>query len=183
MDMNYGPLEFGAYLRRQESREDDSAEVRGAREAAPQTGPERNRLAVVSGPGGLTPLQNARGDAVSVYEAILDRAPERGDPVRVRVQPAWRPVVLVLSSHQSVHWQIEAAAGADLRGILLAGSGESSVSGAASIPVCTIGGFYAFKRGSLEFRHLEREVLRCTGCEIEHFFGTYAEDHFEVGLD
>ena len=80
--------------------------------------------------------------------------------------------------------QVDAiAANADLRAVLLAGSGESRVSGTQHVPVSSIGGFYAFKRGSLEFRHLEGEVLRCTGCAIEHFFGMYAEDHFDVGLD
>ncbi len=182
--MNYGPLEFGAYLRRMESREDDSAEVRAAREAAPRPELEANRLAVVSGPSELTPLApDAPLAAVSVYEAIVDRAPGRGDPVRVRVQPAWRPVVLVLSSHQPVSWQIEATPEVDLRAVLLAGSGESRVSGAPPVPVSSIGGFYAFKRGSLEFRHLEREVLRCTGCTIEHFYGAYAEEQFDVGMD
>ena len=181
--MNFGPLEFGAYLRRQETREEDSAEVRAAREAAPQT-EVANGLAVLSGPSELTPLmRDAQRESVSVYEAIIDRASGRGDPVRVRVQPAWRPLVLVLSSHQAVEWQIEAAPGADLRAVLLAGSGESQVSGVPRIPVSSLGGFYAFKWGSLEFRHLEREVLRCTGCAIEHFHGTYADEHFDIGLD
>ena len=174
--MNFGPLEFGAYLRRQESYEEDSAEVRAARDAAPRLDPASLRL-------GVRAMRDAKPDPVSVYEAIIDRAPGRGDPVRVRVQPAWRPVVLVLSSHHPVQWQIEAAPGADLRAVLLAGSGESRVSGTQHVPVSSIGGFYAFKRGSLEFRHLEGEVLRCTGCAIEHFFGMYAEDHFDVGLD
>jgi hypothetical protein len=182
--MNFGPLELGAYLRRQESREEDSAEVRAARDASPRGHSTSSRLGILSGRDDLTPLvRDTRLDAVSVYEAIIDRAPGRADPVRVRVQPAWRPVVLVLSSHHPVEWQIEAQAGADLRAVLLAGSGESRVTGAPGIPVSSIGGFYAFKQGSLEFRHLEQEVLRCTGCAIEHFFGMYAEDHFDVGLD
>jgi hypothetical protein len=82
-----------------------------------------------------------------------------------------------------VQWRIEAGPGADLRAILLAGSGESRVTGVERIPVNSMGGYYAFKPGSTEFRHLEQEVLRCTGCSIEHFFGMYAEDHFDVGLD
>src|ERR1043165_1445982 len=148
--MNFGPLEFGALLRRQESRGDGATEDR-----AP----------------------------VSVYEAIIDRAPAAGQPVRVRVQPAWRPVVLVLSAHQPVHWRIEAAPGADLRAILLAGGAGSRVTGAAQIPVRSIGGFFCFKRGSMEFRHLEREVRRCTGRAIGNFHCSYAEEVFEVGLD
>ena len=174
--MNFGPLEFGAYLRRQESFADDSAEVRAARDAAPPTDPASQRLAVR--------LKHAVAkEPVSVYEAIIDRAPGRGDPVRVRVQPAWRPVVLVLSSHQPTCWQIEASPGVDLRAILLAGSGGSRVSGATGIPVSCIGGFYAFKPGSLEYHHLEREVQRCAGCVIEHFHRTYAEGHFVLGVE
>lgn len=181
--MNFGPLELGAYLRRQEAREQGSGEMLAAGEAVPLTDADSDRLAVLSGPEELTPLlRDGRTEAVSVYEAIIDRAPDRAGPVRVRVQPAWRPLVLVLSSHQPVEWQIEAAPGSDLRAVLLAGSGESQVSGVPQIPVSSLGGFYAFKCGSLEFRHLEREVLRCTGCVIEHFHGTYAEEHFDIGL-
>ena len=182
--MNYGPLEFGAYLQRRETGQDESAEVRAARAAAPEARPEDNRLNVVSGPNELRPLaRDARVDSVNVYEAIVDRAPGHSGPVLVRVQRAWRPIVLVLSSHQPVCWQIEPAEGVDLRAVLLAGSGESRLSGAPQVPVTSIGGFYAFKRGSLEFQHLEREVLRFTGCSIEHFYGAYAEEQFEVGMD
>lgn len=183
--MNYGPLEFGVYLKRRETGQDESAEVRAARAAAPESRPEENRLTVVSGPNELRTLaRDAQVEAVSVYEAIVDRAPGQvSGPVRVRIQKAWRPIVLVLSSHQPVSWQIEPADGVDLRAVLLAGSGESRLSGAPQVPVTSIGGFYAFKRGSLEFRHLEREVMRFTGCAIEHFYGAYAEDQFEVGMD
>jgi len=174
--MNFGPLEFGAYLRRQESYQEDSAEVRAARDAAPRPEPAHHRLAIRA-------ARDARPEPVSVYEAIIDRGTGPGDPIRVRVQPAWRPVVLVLSSHQAVHWQIEAAPGVDLRAILLAGSGDSSVTGAPFIPVSSIGGFYAFKPGSLEYRHLELEVQRCTGCAIEHFHRTYADGHFDLGIE
>jgi hypothetical protein len=166
--MNLGPLEFGAWLERSQAHDGD---------------PEKGR-AISVGARELTPLmRDARIEAVGVYEAIVDRPQDRGDPVRVRVQPAWRPVVLVLSSHHAVHWQIEAAAGADLRAVLLAGSGGSRVSAAPRVLVGSLGGSYAFKRGTPEFRHLEREVLRCTGCAIEHFYGTYAEESFDVGLE
>jgi len=86
--MNFGPLELGAYLRRQESREEDSAEVRAARDASPRGHSTSSRLGILSGRDDLTPLvRDTRLDAVSVYEAIIDRAPGRADPVRVRVQP------------------------------------------------------------------------------------------------
>jgi hypothetical protein len=182
--MNFGPLEFGAYLRRQESRDEDRAGSRVVPEASPPPDPAGQGISVLSGPHELTPLmRDGRADAVSVYEAIVDRAPGCGDPIQVRVQPAWRPVVLVLSAHHPVQWQIEIVPGADLRAVLLAGSDDSQVVGALPIPVSSIGRFYAFKSGSQEFRHLEREVLRSTGCAIEHFHRTYADGHFDVGLD
>jgi hypothetical protein len=179
--MNFGPLEFDAWLERRQAR--DAGREKG-RAAATTPGPASNQLAVIAGPRELTPrVRAARIEAVSVYEAIVDRAPDRGDPVRVRVQPGWRPVVLVLSSPHPVHWQIAAEAGTDLRAVLLAGSGESRVSAAPRVLVSALGGCHGFKRGTPEFRQLEREVLRCTGCALEHFYGMYAEESFDVGLE
>ena len=67
--------------------------------------------------------------------------------------------------------------------MLLSGYGESTVAGAGNALVSSIGGFYAFKRGSAEFKHLEQEVLRCTGRNIENFQSVYAGNSFEVGGD
>jgi hypothetical protein len=92
-------------------------------------------------------------------------------------------VVLVLSSHQTVEWEITLAAGAELTAVLLSGYGESTVVGAGNALVSSIGGFYAFKRGSAEYLHLEQEVLRCTGRTIERFQSMYAGYEFEIGVD
>ena len=51
--MNYGPLEFAALLARRNSTQNDSAAVRAARDAAPDTRPA-NRLTIVSGLTALT---------------------------------------------------------------------------------------------------------------------------------
>ena len=59
--------------------------------------------------------------------------------------------------------------------------GESTVAGAGQAQVASIGGFYAFKRGSAEYLHLEQEVLRCTGRNIDHFQSMYAGSAFEIG--
>jgi hypothetical protein len=185
--MNYGPLEFAAYLNRKENGGQESATVKAARAAAPGSKPEQNRLTIISG-GGLLPrlARGARLDAVSVYEAVAMRAPcvprDHG-PVRVLVRAARRPVVLVLSSHQTVAWELELAPGSELTAVLISGYGESTVAGAGSALVSSIGGFYAFKRGSAEFKHLEQEVLRCTGRNIDNFQSVYAGNTFEVGAD
>jgi hypothetical protein len=183
--MNYGPMEFAAYLARRGSKRGESAAVRAARDAAPAQAPPRNQLTIISGAAALSRLaRSAQVEAVSVYEAVAMRAPsmpQQLGPVRVRIRRTARPVVLVLSSHQTVEWQLELEPQADLEAVLMSGYGESTVSGAGTALVTSIGGFYAFKRGSAEFRHLEDEVLRCTGRNIENFQSVYAGHAFEIG--
>jgi hypothetical protein len=181
--MNYGPLEFADYLRRSDQCP-ESATVRAARAAAPEQVPV-NRLSVVSGPHALPALaRNAQLEAVSVYEAVAMSPPsEPRQPgiVEVLVRPTPRPVVLVLSSHQGVEWRIAPAPGARIAAALVSGFGASNVKGIEPEQVHRIGGFYAFKRGSVEFRHLETEVLRCTGRTIENFQSVYAGARFDIG--
>jgi hypothetical protein len=185
--MNYGPLQFAAYLKSRRERADpqpDSAAVQAARAAAPVERAEMNRLTIISGQrsiarkAGATPV-----DAVCVYEAVAIHA--RGaaqihGAVRVAVKTRQRPVVLVLSAQKAVRWEIAVAEGANLRAVLLSGFGESTVDGAGDAPVASIGGFYAFKLGSTEFKHLENEVMRCTGHHIHSFQSVYAGKAFEI---
>jgi hypothetical protein len=185
--MNFGPLEFAAYLARKDTKKKESAAVTAARDAAPVHVPVEasNELTIISGTQSLSLLgRAARVEAVSVYEAVAMRppsSPRRQGPVRVIVRRTLRPVVLVLSSHQSVAWELEVAPDAELEAVLVSGYGESTVAGAGKAQVASIGGFYAFKRGSAEFRHLEDEVLRCTGRNIENFQSVYAGHTFEIG--
>jgi hypothetical protein len=186
--MNFGPLEFASYLERKDAKkEEEPAAVRAARDAAPVSAPARNELTIVSGPRRLMRMaSHAQVEAVSVYEAVAMRAPSmprESGPVRVIVRSRSRPVVLVLSSHQTVEWELEVADGTEVKAVLLSGYGESTVAGAGAALVSSIGGFYAFKRGSAEFRHLEDEVMRCTGRNIEHFQSVYAGSLFEIGAD
>jgi hypothetical protein len=185
--MNYGPLEFAAYLARKGNGKKESAAVKAARAAAPKPAPSHNRLTIISGSGLLPRLaRTAQVEAVSVYEAVAmgaPCAPRTQGPVRVLVRAAMRPVVLVLSSHQAVAWELDVVPGARLAAVLISGYGDSTVAGAGNAPVSSIGGFYAFKRGSAEFKHLEQEVLRCTGRNIENFQSVYAGNSFQVGGD
>ena len=91
--------------------------------------------------------------------------------------------MLVLSSHQTVNWELVLEPGATLRAALLSGYGESKVDGAGDALVTSIGGFYAFKHGSAEFKHLESEVMRCTGRHIGTFQSVYAGKSFVIGGD
>lgn len=183
--MNYGPLEFAAYIARGAS-QNDSAVVKAARDAAPDFRPA-NRLTIVS--GATAPTRMARAaqvDAISVYEAVAVHSPRIPPPrgaVAVLVRASPRPLVLVLSSHQAVQWELTREPGAVLRAVLVSGYGESRVVGAGEALVTSIGGFYAFKQGSAEFKHLEAEVLRCTGRRIGTFQSVYAGRTFEIGGD
>ena len=186
--MNFGPLEFAAYLERKDAARGESAAVKAAREAAPRSSPdhrESNRLTIISGgPLHARVPRDAKVEAVCVYEAVAVRAPyapEPTEPVRVLVRESKRPVVLVLSSHQTVQWEISLERGVNLEAVLLSGYGESTVTGAGDALVTSIGGFYAFKRGSAEFKHLEKEVRRCTGRTIEKFQSEYAGHRFVIG--
>jgi len=184
--MNYGPLEFAAYLTRRDDSDEDSAVVKAARDAAPDTRPA-NRMTVISGTTSVRRMARAAQiEAVSVYEAVAvhsPRIPRLRGSVKVLVRDSARPIVLVLSSHQTVNWELVLEPGATLRAALLSGYGESKVDGAGDALVTSIGGFYAFKHGSAEFKHLESEVMRCTGRHIGTFQSVYAGKSFVIGGD
>ena len=169
--MNYGPLEFADYLRRKDRA--DSATVRAARAAQPGPTAPVNLLRVVSGPATPRPVRPpANAVPASVLEALAVNPPApsgSGGEVRISVMATPYPLILVLSAHQSVQWKLGVAPGAELRAVLLSGFGQSVVTGAPAVPVHRIGGFYAFRRGSVEFGHLESEVRRCTGHAIGQF--------------
>src|SRR5687768_2749690 len=121
--MNYGQLEFAAYLRRTAPR-GESATVRAARAAAPGA-PQLSRLTLVSRTRTCATVSAA--ERADVYEAVaLTAAPRQGD-VWVRLQSASRPAVLVLSSHQAVRWQLSCAPDARIEAVLLSGYGDSTV--------------------------------------------------------
>jgi len=181
--MSFGPLEFAVYLRRKDARSRESAAVKAARAAAaaePLTG--ENILSVISGPSGLLRVADRSLEAVRVFEAVAAPPADTGavSAISVRVTAGTRPLVLVLSSHHAVAWRIDLDAGAALEAVFLAGASESTVSGAGNVLVTSIGGFYAFRPGSLEFRHLEDEVARCTRRGIASYQSQTSATRFEV---
>src|SRR6185503_6555462 len=162
--MSFGPLEFAAYLRRRDTRAREPAAVKAARESAAEPLSEENILSVISGPSELVRVADGPREAARVFEALATPSMDAAEVsvMRVCVAAGSRPIVLVLSSHRAVDWRIELEPGAAIEAILMAGAGESTVSGADGTLKTSIGGFYAFRPGSLEFRHLEHEVARCT---------------------
>lgn len=170
--MNYGPLEFADYLQK-DAKSQDSATVRAARAAQPARGTPVNLLRVVSHTANFgPPVRGGHHEPMSVFEAVAVNPlanPDSLGAVSVTVQPSQRPLILVLSSHQPVLWRLTLLAEANLRALMLSGFGRSMVVGAGNVAVHRIGGFYAFKRGSAEYRHLQSEVQRCTGGSIGYF--------------
>jgi hypothetical protein len=183
--MNFGPLEFASYLQRDEMRSRDSAAVSAARSAAPVAFRQTSPLTIlVDDTSRMQAARAAQTEGVSVYEAVAMGGPGTANSnslIDVRVSAAIRRLVLVLSAHQAVHWQIALEPGATLSAVLVSGYGESTVAGIGDAMVSSIGGFYAFKQGSAEFRHLESEVMRCTGRNIENFQSVFAGSSFEIG--
>jgi hypothetical protein len=183
--MNYGPLEFASYLQRDDAGSRDSAAVSAARAAAPAESRHMNALTVVV--GDTSRIRMARAallEGVDVYEAVATGAAdsaESNETVNVRVRAARRRLVLVLSAHHAMRWHVALEPGAALSAVLVSGYGASTVTGAGDAMVTSIGGFYAFKRGSAEFQHLESEVVRCTGRSIENFRSVFAGSSFDTG--
>jgi hypothetical protein len=179
--MNFGPLEFSAYLRRRDAARSETAEVRAARDAVPSAAPAANRLTIVTGPREMRRVaRDPNVIPVHVYEAITTRTDAASDePVRVAVRSV-HSVVLVLSSHQPVTWRIERLPCTSLEAVLIAGCGRSRVFGAGDATVTSLGGFYAFRRGSGEFRQLEDHVQRLTGRGIARFRSAYSSARFEA---
>jgi hypothetical protein len=170
--MNYGPLEFAGYLRRHDQRE-ESATVKAARAAAPD-GPLLNQLTVISG-------QRVVSGEVTVCEIVAARSAHAPEFFELLVRPATDPLVLVLSSHEAVPWRLSLLRGVALRAVLLSGRGGSTVTGAGDAPVARIGGYYAFRQGTAEFRHLESQVRMCTGHGIGRFRRFQAANSFDLG--
>jgi hypothetical protein len=168
--MNYGPLEFAAYLRR--NMDDEPATVKAARAAAPG-GARPNRLTIVSG-------RHIVPGEVTVCEIIAARTAQAPEFFDLLVRPAPGCLVLVLSSHEAVNWRLALMRGVTLDAILLAGRGGSTVTGAGDTPVSGIGGYYAFRQGTAEFRHLESQVRVCTGHAIGEFRGFHAANSFDL---
>ena len=183
--MAFGPLEFAVYLQRKDRRQREAAAVKAARAAAAPPLADENILSVITGPSGLVRVAEGEGtlETARVYEAVATPPPELSgvSSIRVQVRRGTRRLVLVLSSHHAVDWQIEREPDTSLEAVLLAGAGDCTVNGAGDVLVTSIGGFYAFRMGSLEFRHLEDEIMRCTGRRIESFQSNHSGSLFEVG--
>ena len=130
--MNYGPLEFAAYLKRKDTSRGESAAVRAAREAAPKASPverENNRLTIISGGPMLTRVaRDAQVEAVhfdrrwlsledigfrSFQAAVSDLAAMGARPVAALSSLALPPALKDRELEAIVRGQAEAARDCD----------------------------------------------------------------------
>lgn len=128
--------------------------------------------------------RDAQVAVVGVYESKA-ATPRRSDAsralnvVRVNVQPASTPVVLVLSSYEPVRWVIQNS-GRKISAVLLSGYSESEALGAGNVPVLKIGATSAYKMESTEYERLKRDVRRYVSNPVRSFQGSYAGQEFSV---
>ncbi len=90
------------------------------------------------------------------------------------------PIVLLLSSHDSVRWSLTVEHGATLQSILTAGPGASEVSGAGSVPVRHLASGGASQMNTPEYERLQSEVFRTSGSHIRRFQGVLVGGEFTV---
>jgi len=137
-------------------------------------------------PGPVAELgKTARVEAIGVYEGESAGAaagqPRRTGTVQVLVMPSSQPIILSLSSYESVRWVLSIQPGAKLAAVLSSGYSQSEVFGAGSARVYQIGRQYAYSRGGAEFDTLDTEVAHWTGKRIGVFQGKYKGTTFAVG--
>lgn len=128
--------------------------------------------------------KGARIEAIGVYESSknLPHGPgNRPGQVRVDIGPSSQPQVLVLSSYESVRWDINPQPGSQIKLILTSSYYPAFVEGAGSIPVATISTASAYRRDSEDYGRLMSEVQRLTLQPITNFQGSYYGEHFRLG--
>jgi hypothetical protein len=201
--LRYAGPAFNAYMAEQAQAWDRQlaefeAKTRGyGAEAAPAPYADRAPVAPISAQPYDASLAKAaatsRIEAIGVYEpertysgkgptaGVGSRSSYTSKPITVIVRPADKPIVLVLASYEQVDWRLAVTSPSQLKAVLIAGPGQSTVTGMNDVRVVNIGRLYAYQRGSSEFEQLAREVTRWTGKSIDAFQGVYTGKSFMVG--
>ncbi|MBW8829666.1 MAG: hypothetical protein JF606_09595 [Burkholderiales bacterium] len=116
---------------------------------------------------------------IGAYEGTGSSRANRSIRVVVRHSP--RPLVLALSSYESVRWVI-VNQGAKISTVLLSSYEPSTVIGLLDTPVQRMGSSYAYEAGSPEHKRWRQEVQQYIGpLDIRSFQGQYTGKEFSVG--
>lgn len=137
-----------------------------------------------AGPAPFAELaRKAQIEGVGVYESSnpLPSGPgNRPGSISLAVRPTAKPLILVLSSYESVTWRI--MQGKDnIKLILLSSYYPSRVEGAGNVRTVVINGGAAYSRTSEGYLQLQRAVAEQTGQTVQIFQSSYQGAHFAVG--
>jgi RNA polymerase sigma factor (sigma-70 family) len=131
-------------------------------------------------------LLAACADAELHLVGIPGPAPKFGNgaPVDVEIRPSSKPIVLALTSYQSVLWNLKIAKGAQVRAVIIAGYFEQEFEGipANILIVCRSyfpkerphrnpGWFYGHEWNSPQYREMVRMLNEMTGLAVASFQG------------
>lgn len=126
---------------------------------------------------------NARVSVIGVYEGTVVPGASGGarpsGSIRINVQPGATPLVLVLTSYESVRWVINSN-GRKISAILTSGYEQSSVIGGDTGKVLRIGSRHAYKIDSNEYNLLKQDIARYVSNPISTFQGSYKGQEFSV---
>jgi hypothetical protein len=117
---------------------------------------------------------------LGVYQAAnSSKSASRSGNVSVSVAPGKEPLVLVLTSYETVNWMIHAG-NRRIAAVLISGYKPSTVYGQGSAQVVRIGSKHAYKIDSHDFQDLRREIARYVGPSTPVFQGVYEGSQFQV---
>lgn len=148
--------------------------------SAMQEAAEARKLATQSAIKDVSPLRTTLSPAAEVAAiGVYQAKPRTPGVIRVKVLPGNTPLVLVLSSYESVQWQIEKG-NRVIQAILLSGYTPSTVTGHGAIEVARIGTESAYTPSSPGFAKLKEDVERITKRPLKYFQGLYHGTEFEI---
>lgn len=130
---------------------------------------------------------NAQVAMVGVYQAprgsssVSGNGARQAGSVSITVGSGSAPLVLVLTSYESVRWNVRNTGGRKIAAVLLSGYSESEVAGLTSTKILKIGSGYAYKLDSPEYNRLKIDVSRYVSNPVTSFQGRYEGQEFSVG--
>ncbi|MEO8155106.1 MAG: hypothetical protein ABI605_18725 [Rhizobacter sp.] len=163
----------------------EAAQAAAATSSPSVSGQASNRAAGMAGPSLPGLPRDAQVHMVGVYEghnlSTSRTGPRQPQSIRVILRPTGKPVVLALSSYESVRWVL-VNNGANIAAVLVSGYEPSTVTGASNAPVLRSGSNYAYKAGSPEHMRWRQEIQQAVGpLDIRSFQGQYSGTEFLVG--
>ncbi len=124
---------------------------------------------------------NAQVQAIGVYQGKHDGT---NRIVNVTVKKTRNPIVLMLSSYESLSWNLAIEPSAKLIAVIVTSYEGSKITGAGNTKVIVRRGNYAnwaFEKNTPEYTTLNNDAFLWAGRPISKFQGEYEGDTFSVG--